>query len=218
MSDFISVNKLVEKVQHDKNGKASRISRLQAILESRKEKRETWDPEKKDNYEKFLVRLKLAHDNYVKALKTKIVECAEKILQNNINAKFFKLWDPQNLDCELEGFSEFTIYRGFWNSEKKKHDRLPHMEAGISATPLRQVTKELMPLGYNVDDISDLTKSTHVVIQVNLNSRHTLGKKAASEERAAAAAEKVVKEVAKKVAEEVAEEGAAAAEEVDAEE
>ena len=121
MSDFISVNKLVEKVQQDKNGRESRFSRLQAILESRKQKRETWDPEKKENYQKFLLRLKLAHDNYVKALKTKIVECAEKILQNNINAKFFKLWDPQNLDCELEGFSEFTIYRGFWNSEKKKN-------------------------------------------------------------------------------------------------
>ena len=214
MSDFISVNKLVEKVQQDKNGRESRFSRLQAILESRKQKRETWDPEKKENYQKFLLRLKLAHDNYVNALKTKIVECAEKILQNNINAKFFKLWDPQNLDCELEGFSEFTIYRGFWNSEKKKHDRLPHMEAGISATPLRQVTKELMPLGYNVDDISDLTKSTHVVIQVNLDSRHTLGKKATSEE---GVAKKAAEEVVKEVAEEVAEEGAAA-EEVEAEE
>ncbi len=168
---IIPVNKLKEKVTSRKNSMSSRYSRLQSILESRKQKRETWDQEKKENYEKFLARLKEAHDNYVSALKTKIVECAESILQKNINAKSFKLWDPQNIECDLKEFSEFTIYRGFWNAEKKKHDRLPHMEAGISAAPLKQAMRELKPLGYKVEDISDLAKSTHVVIQVNLSSK-----------------------------------------------
>lgn len=168
---IIPVNKLKEKVSSRKSSMTSRYSRLQSILESRKQKRETWDQEKKENYEKFLNQLKKAHDNYVSALKNKIVECAENILQKNINAKSFKLWDPQNIECDLKEFSEFTIYRGFWNAEKKKHDRLPHMEAGISAAPLRQVTRELRPLGYQVEDISDLGKSTHVVIQVNLVSK-----------------------------------------------
>lgn len=168
---IIPVNKLKEKVSSRKSSMTSRYSRLQSILESRKQKRETWDQEKKENYDKFLNRLKEAHDNYVSALKNKIVECAENILQKNINAKSFKLWDPQNIECDLKVFSEFTIYRGFWNAEKKKHDRLPHMEAGISAAPLRQVTRELRPLGYKVEDISDLGKSTHVVIQVNLVSK-----------------------------------------------
>ena len=169
---IIPVNKLKEKVSSRKSNMSSRYTRLQSILESRKQKRETWDQEKKDNYDKFLARLKEAHDNYVSALKNKIVECAESILQKNINATSFKLWDPQNIECDLKEFSEFTIYRGFWNAEKKKHDRLPHMEASISAAPLKQAMRELKPLGYRVEDISDLAKSTHVVIQINLGSKN----------------------------------------------
>lgn len=170
-NNIIPVNKLKEKVSSRKSSMSKRYNRLQSILESRKKKRETWDEEKRQNYEKFLERLKEAHDNYVTALKNKIVECAGNVLEKNINAKSFKLWDPQNIECDLKDFSEFTIYRGFWNAEKKKHDRLPHMEAGISAVPLRQVTRELRSLGYNVQDVSDLSKSTHVVIQVSLDAK-----------------------------------------------
>ena len=170
-NNIIPVNKLKERVSSRKSNRSKRYNRLQSMLENRKKKRETWDEEKRSNYEKFLVRLKSAHDNYVDALKNKISECAESILERNINAKTFKLWDPQNIECDMKNFSEFTIYRGFWNAEKKKHDRLPHMEAGITAIPLKQVMRELQPLGYKIEDISDLSKSTHVVIEVTLLSK-----------------------------------------------
>jgi len=173
--ELIPVNKLVEKVtkqnyELNKSGKVpnNRRSRLKKILASRKVKRESWTSEKRQNYEQFLLRLKEAHDNYVSALESKIVECAENILKRNLKNKTFKLWDPQNIKCDIKNFSEFTIFRGFWNSEKKKHDRLPHMEAGIKATPLVQVSRELRPLGYIIKDISNTSLSLHVVVEVLL--------------------------------------------------
>lgn len=169
--EVLTVTKLREKVKKTKGDSSDKMSKLQSILDTRKSKRETWDQEKKVNYDQFLGRLLEAHENYVESLKTKIVECAESILQKNLKAKSFKLWDPQNIKSDLKGFSEFTIYRGFWNNEKKKHDRLPHMEAGIKATPLVQVKRELEPLGYKVFDISDSSKSLHVVIEIKLNSK-----------------------------------------------
>jgi hypothetical protein len=173
--EVIPVNKLMDKISKDnkfnKTTLNSRRNRLQKILASRKLKREGWEQEKRDNYNQFLVRLKTAHDNYVTALSNKIGECAENILKKNVKTKTFKLWDPQNIKCDLKGFSEFTIYRGFWNAEKKKHDRLPHMEAGIKATPLVQVSRTLLPMGYIVRDISDVSLSLHIVIEVTLEMK-----------------------------------------------
>lgn len=173
--EVIPVNKLMDKVskQNKSNKKNfnSRRDRLQKILASRKLKRDGWDKEKRDNYIQFLTRLKAAHDNYITALSNKIGECAENILRKNIKTNTFKLWDPQNIKCDLKGFSEFTIYRGFWNGEKKKHDRLPHMESGIKATPIVQVSRTLRPMGYIVKDISDVNLSLHIVIEVTLEMK-----------------------------------------------
>ena len=169
--DILNVNKLVDKVKSTKKGGSDRYNRIKEILESRKKNRESWTDEKKENYEQFLERLKTAHDNFVKAFKGKIVECAENILQKNLKSRKFKIWNPQNIACELNNFAEYTIYRGFWNAEKKKHDRLPHMEAGIKSTPLNQVINELRPLGYKVMDVTDSKKSLNVVIEVLLEEK-----------------------------------------------
>ena len=148
--------------------KGSNRNRLQQILDSRKEKRDGWDHEKRDNYIQFLGRLKTAHDNYVTVLNKKIIECAENIQKKNDDSQSFKIWDPQNIKCDLKGFSEFTIYRGFWNGEKKKHDRLPHMEAGIKATPIVEVTRSLRSSGFLVKDVSDTNLSLHIVIEITM--------------------------------------------------
>jgi len=153
---------------NNKTNSGSKRNRLQQILDSRKVKRDGWDQEKRDNYIQFLVRLKTAHDNYVTVLSKKIVECAENIQKKNDDSQSFKLWDPQNIKCDLKGFSEFTIYRGFWNGEKKKHDRLPHMEAGIKATPIVEVTRSLRSSGYLVKDVSDVNLSLHIVIEITM--------------------------------------------------
>ena len=116
--------------------------------------------------------LQMPHDNFVTAFKGKIVECAENILRKNLKSRKFKIWNPQNITCDLNNFAEYTIYRGFWNAEKKKHDRLPHMEAGIKSTPLNQVINELRPLGYNVMDVTNSGKSLNVVIEVILEEKN----------------------------------------------
>lgn len=170
--DILNVNKLVDKVKSTKKGNSDRYNRIKEILESRKKNRESWSDEKKQNYEEFLKRLKTAHDNFVSAFKGKIVECAENILRKNLKSRKFKIWNPQNIECDLNNFAEYTIYRGFWNAEKKKHDRLPHMEAGIKSTPLNQVINELRPLGYKVMDVTNSTKSLNVVIEVTLEEKN----------------------------------------------
>lgn len=166
--DINPVKDKVDKVY--KKSTTSKYERLQKILKSRKEKRETWTDEKRNNYEEFLKRLKESHDNFVEAFENKIIECSENIQKKNVKSKEFKLWDPQNIKCDLKGFKEFTIYRGFWNGEKKKHDRLPHMEAGIKATPLVEVSRKLRSKGFLIKDISNASLSLHIVVQVKMVS------------------------------------------------
>ena len=161
------VDEIKKNVENKNNRVTKNNNKLHNILESRKKNRENWPEEKKNNYLAFLDRLQKGNQNYIEAFKKKIEECAESVLKKNINTKSFKLWDPQNIECDLNGFSAYTIYRGFWNSEKKKHDRLPHMEAGIPTTPFKQVSNELLPLGYKLEDLSDTKKSTHIVIKVS---------------------------------------------------
>ena len=163
-------NKVDNPVKNKSSGFKSKYEKIQKILESRRVKRESWPQDKRDNYVEFLERLKKAHDSYVQALKDKIIECAENVLKKNPKAKSFKLWDPQNIQCDLNGFKEFTVYRGFWNAEKKKHDRLPHMEAGIKSTPLVQVSRDLKSDGYVVKDVSNASLSLHIVVEVYIVS------------------------------------------------
>jgi len=164
--DITPVKDSVDKVNKSTN---SKYDKLQKILSSRKLKRESWSDDKRNNYEEFLKRLKEAHDNYVEVLESKILECSENVLKKNSKVKTFKLWDPQNIKCDLKGFKEFTIYRGFWNSDKKKHDRLPHMEAGIKATPLVEVSRKMKSKGYLIKDVSNASLSLHIVVEVTLD-------------------------------------------------
>lgn len=175
--NYLIINKMADKIitpvknTVDKpRSTYNKYEKLQKILESRKKRREGWDEDKRKNYEEFLKRLKEAHDNFVEAFENKIKECSENIAKKNVNSKEFKLWDPQNIQCDLKGFKEFTIYRGFWNGEKKKHDRLPHMEAGIKATPFVELSRKLKSEGFLLKDISNASLSLHIVVQVTMTS------------------------------------------------
>jgi hypothetical protein len=143
-------------------------SRLEKIIEARKHNRMNWNLEKRTNYEMFLKELKEANDNYVHALKNEIEKRTRNILTKDINAKSFTIWNPHTIECDLKGFKPFTIHRGFWNKDKRFHDILPHIEAGIIQLPIQQVNDDLLPLGYSISDISDRSKSFNLVISVNL--------------------------------------------------
>lgn len=165
---MLSVNDVRSKI-HNKNMAAHRShSSSESILEKRRKIRLNWSVEKRANYEKFLKTLHQANENYIWALKDEISRRTQHTLEKNVGAKGFTIWNPQDIECSLYGFKPFTIYRGFWNSDTRTHDRLPHLEAGITKPPLEQVKKELLPLGYDIHDVSDRNKSFNVVIHINL--------------------------------------------------
>ena len=113
------VDEIKKNVKNKNNKVIKNNNKLHNILESRKKNRENWPEEKKNNYLAFLDRLQKGNQNYIEAFKKKIEECAESVLKKNINTKSFKLWDPQNIECDLNGFSAYTIYRGFGIQKRK---------------------------------------------------------------------------------------------------
>ena len=158
-------------------GKKPKKMTLQDILKIRKERREGWEPERQEKYQEFCSKLKEAHHTIIDELCETIQQKSEQVLYANQDATEFKLFDPQrDITSELNGFKSITLMRGFWNPRSKRHDRIPHIEAGISSKPINEVNQRLREYGYHVKDISNRKVSNKIVISVRFTELHSEAK------------------------------------------
>ena len=131
------LNELRKESRIEKN--KSNKKKLDEILKYRNERRKSWSQDKINKYNKFLIELKKAHDNYVFALQNEIISKTKHVIKDNPNSKGFNLEDPQFIEADIGKFSENTIYKGLWDKKKKKYSRISHIEAGIDLTPFEEV-------------------------------------------------------------------------------
>ena len=130
--------------------------KLDNLLKYRIETRKKWSEKEIKKYDKFLKKLKTAHDNYVIALKNEIIAKTKLVLQEDPEAKGFNLAEPQLIDADIGKFNGNTIYRGLWDKRKKKYSRISHLEAGIKKTPLEEVIEMFATHGFNIKDSSNV--------------------------------------------------------------
>tara|TARA_X000000950_G_scaffold273666_1_gene357734 strand:+ start:132 stop:629 length:498 start_codon:yes stop_codon:yes gene_type:complete len=160
------LNELRKESRIEKN--KSNKKKLDEILKYRNERRKGWSQDKINKYNKFLIELKKAHDNYVNALQKEIISKTKYVIKVNPNSKGFNLEDPQFIEADIGKFSENTIYKGLWDKKKKKYSRISHIEAGIDLTPFEEVKFIFMGFGsgYTLTDTSNKYKTQ---ITVNLD-------------------------------------------------
>ena len=140
--------------------------KLQKVLEDRKNYRIKWKEEKIKKYNNDLNKLKKAHDNVVLEIKKDIIKQAKLHVPN----KVFKIMNPQYIDSiDTNKFDVDSVYKGFYNPKRKLFNRLMHYESGIEKTPFEQIRDEMKEYGYILNDISDITLSKNVLIEVELN-------------------------------------------------
>ena len=140
--------------------------KLQKVLEDRKNYRIKWKEEKIKKYNNDLNKLKKAHDNVVLEIKKDIIKQAKLHVPN----KVFKIMNPQYIDSiDTNKFDVDSVYKGFYNPKRKLFNRLIHYEAGIEKTPFEQIRDEMKEFGYILNDISDITLSKNVLIEVELD-------------------------------------------------
>lgn len=152
----------VESIRNDiKNN-----SKLFKILEAREKRREKWSNTKREEYKIFLTRLKNAHDRYIEKLQNEIVTKTRIVLKGDVNAEAFTLVQPQYIECDLEDLSPLTIYKGIWDKDKKKYDRLPHIEAGIKNTPIIEINEIMSKYGYKINDITKKGSKTTIKVEL----------------------------------------------------
>ena len=140
--------------------------KLQKVLEDRKNYRIKWKEEKIKKYNNDLNKLKKAHDNVVLEIKKDIIKQAKLHVPN----KVFKIMNPQYIDSiDTNKFDVDSVYKGFYNPKRKLFNRLMHYESGIEKTPFEQIRDEMKEYGYILNDMSDITLSKNVLIEVELD-------------------------------------------------
>ena len=85
----------------------------------------------------------------------------DKVELSNLNRQI--LFDTS----DIGKFNGNTIYKGLWDKKKKKYSRISHIEAGITKTPLQEISEDFIEHGYELDDIS--WKSNDTVIRITFN-------------------------------------------------
>tara|TARA_B100000886_G_scaffold292399_1_gene218229 strand:- start:2299 stop:2781 length:483 start_codon:yes stop_codon:yes gene_type:complete len=140
--------------------------KLEKVLKDRKNNRSNWTEEKIKKYNYDLIKLKEAHNNIVFEIKKDIIKQAKLHVPN----KVFKIMNPQYIDSiDTNKFDVDSVYKGFYNPKRKLFNRLIHYEAGIEKTPFEQIRDEMKEFGYILNDISDITLSKNVLIEVELD-------------------------------------------------
>ena len=78
--------------------------------------------------------------------------------------------DYDYIGFDREGYSVQHVLFGMWDEERQKYNRELHYEAGIVTIPIEEITQNLRPLGYILEDISDNRKSERNMLKVTLIS------------------------------------------------
>lgn len=140
--------------------------KLNKVLDDRRHNRIKWDEDKRNRYNDDLTNLKKAHDNIVFHIKDEIVNQAK----THISKKKFNLMNPQYIDkIDTNKFDVDTVYKGFYNPKRKLFNRLMHYEAGIEKTAFEQIKEEMKEYGYILKDLSDISKSKNILIEIELD-------------------------------------------------
>jgi hypothetical protein len=170
---ILTAKDLVTKIDKEKKENPyvspSELAKLkrEKLLTSFHKHQDTWTEEKQIKNKEIRERLVQAHENVVDYLKCKFQDIAiGNVRRNNFEFNVFG-WDRIK-DVELNGFSINTILFGFWDSNKKRHNRLTHYDAGLTLLPFNQMSKDLKDFGYIITDVSDPTISINKVAHVKL--------------------------------------------------
>ena len=172
MKSIRSVDQIRNKIiLANNNKKITNINfNLEKKLEDRLKFRElNWSETDRQNYDKFLIRLNIAHKKLTQNLVEYIVNKSERVLNKNINALSFKIWlgsDKEFDKCNTSEFQINSLLYGFWNQYNNKICRLRHLEAGINCIPIVHINGELNHHGYKIVDITDTRKSFNKVWEV----------------------------------------------------
>lgn len=125
-----------------------------------------------DNRSEELVKLKNAHDNFVKAVNLSINTSITKQLQKQPKSTYVKIIDPhvfKKQDPELYGYSLGILLDGYWVKEKEEYCRKRHEKAGIECDPITQLEEFYSKKNpdFRIEDVSDNKKSDRWVIKVS---------------------------------------------------
>merc|ERR1712146_770425 len=94
-----------------KNLKKERDS-IDKIIKKRKLNRKNWEKDKIEEYENDLIELKKSHDIFIKEITDLIIEKTHFVLNQNSNAKGFKLIEPHMYKLNYGKFNGSQIYKG----------------------------------------------------------------------------------------------------------
>jgi hypothetical protein len=121
---------------------------IDKIIQKRKNNRNNWEPDEIKEYENDLIELKKSNDIFIEEMTKLIIEKINFVLNQNSNAKGFKLVEPHMYKLKYGKFNGSQIYKGFYNYEKNSYSRFKHYEADIYETPFVQLKNKFEKYGY----------------------------------------------------------------------
>jgi hypothetical protein len=115
-----------------------------------------------------LTKLKTAHSNLVKAINQNINDRIRSQLEKQPKSTFVTVIEPEK-GADLLGIKLEVLLDGYYNKEKDEYSRRKHEKAGIETDPLTQLEDFYSQKNdkFNIEDISDSSKSDRWVIKVN---------------------------------------------------
>jgi hypothetical protein len=102
---------------------------------------------------------------YKAKLLEEVSAALEHIRDNRLNYKYIML-DYKNITTDTNGFAYSTMLYGFWNKEKKEFDE-SIFSTNDTEKPFDAAVKELAELGYNLENVSDASKSKRLYIKLS---------------------------------------------------
>jgi hypothetical protein len=121
---------------------------IDKIIQKRKMNRNNWEPDRIKEYEDDLIELKKSNDIFIEEMTNLIIEKTNFVLNQNSNAKGFKLIEPHMYKLKYGKFNGSQIYKGFYNYDKNTFCRLKHYEADINETPFIHLKNKFEKYGY----------------------------------------------------------------------
>jgi len=121
---------------------------IDKIIQKRKINRNNWEHDKIKEYENDLIELKKSNDIFIEEMTNLIIEKTNFVLNQNSNAKGFKLIEPHMYKLMYGKFNGSQIYKGFYNYEKNIYSRFKHYEANINETPFIHLKNKFEKYGY----------------------------------------------------------------------
>lgn len=111
----------------------------------------------------FAVKFKTSCDKYYDVLMAEVKNCLELAKKSSKTSFILR---RENLTKDLDGMKYTTFLNGFWDKTAKKFDDSIFTKNGIEK-PLDRAAKELEPLGFKLENITDSSKSFNLFIRLS---------------------------------------------------